>query len=118
MIDISLLKGIGLIVFATLVGSLGALFFKLTSNKVHRTFSSWLKTSSFYFGFLFYGISALIFVYALRFGDLSTLYPVAGLSYIWVSLLSIKYLNEKMSIYRWVGIFSILLGIVFIGFGS
>ena len=114
----NLLFGMAIMTIATLVGSSGALFFKLTSSKVEKNIFKLLKVPSLYFGFLFYGLSALIFVYGLRFGDLSALYPVAGLSYVWVSLLSVKFLKEKMNGYKWLGIGLILLGVAFIGFGA
>ena len=114
----SILFGIGMVSIATLIGSIGAILFKLSSSHLHRNIFGILKKPIFYFGILLYGLSALIFVYALKFGDLSTLYPVVGLSYIWVSLLSIKYLGEKMNNYKWFGIFLIILGVIFIGIGS
>ena len=114
----NLLLGMFIIFFATIVGSLGALCFKLTSNNARKNILCLLKEPTFHMGFFCYGLASLIYVFALRFGDLSSLYPVAGLSYIWVSLLSVKFLNEKMNGYKWVGIFLILLGVVFIGVGS
>ena len=112
------LIGMGIVAFGTLIGSVGALLFKLASANVNRNPLSLLKNSRIYGGTLLYGLSALIFVYALRFGDLSALYPVAGLSYVWISLLSIKFLGEKMNGYRWTGISLIIFGVVFIGLGA
>ena len=77
-----------------------------------------MKNVGFYSGAILYGLSALIFVYGLKFGELSALYPVVALSYIWVSLLSIKLLGEKMNGYRWLGIFLILVAVVFVGIGG
>ena len=64
-------------------------------------------------GLILNGISALTYVYALKFGDLSVLYPVAGLSYIWISIISMKYLGEKMNGYKWLGVSLIVLGVVY-----
>jgi len=114
----NLLLGMSIVALATLVGSSGALFFKLTSSKIEKNLFKLLKVPSLYLGFLFYGLSALLFVYGLRYGDLSALYPVAGLSYVWVSLLSVKFLNEKMNGYKWLGVCLILLGVIFIGLGA
>ncbi len=114
----NLFLGIGLVTLATLIGSVGALFFKYVSEHVHRNFLTLFKEPSLYIGLFFYGISVPIFVFALKFGDLSTLYPVAGLSYVWISLLSIKFLKEKMNDLKWFGIILILLGVVLIGLGA
>jgi len=116
--DPGLLFGMGITALATIMGSIGALLFKKSSNHLGGGIFTLLKKPAFYIGFILYGLSALMFVYALRFGDLSALYPVGGLNYIWVSLLSIKYLGESMNKYKWLGVFLIILGVVFIGVGS
>ncbi|MEW5896858.1 MAG: EamA family transporter [Nanoarchaeota archaeon] len=110
--------GMGLVALATVIGSFGALLLKIASAKVTRNPLSFLKIGKIYGGIFLYGISALIFIYALRFGELSVLYPLAGLSYIWTSLLSIKFLNEEINLYKWLGIFLIILGVIFIGLGA
>jgi uncharacterized membrane protein len=103
---------------STLVGAFGALFFKYSSSHVNNGMFFLFKKPALYFGFLLYGLSALIFVYTLRFGDLSALYPLAGLSYVWVSFLSIWFLKEKMNEIKWFGIILILVGVVLIGMGA
>jgi uncharacterized membrane protein len=113
-----LVTGILLTVFSTLIGSVGALSLKFASKYVHRNPLKVLKRPILYIGIGFYGISALIFVFALKFGDLSALYPVAALSYIWISLLSMKFLKEKMNDVKWFGILLILIGVVLIGLGA
>jgi len=60
----------------------------------------------------------MIFIPALRGGDLSVLYPFVSLSYIWVMLLSIKMLGEKMTKLKWLGILLIISGVSLIGLGS
>jgi multidrug transporter EmrE-like cation transporter len=111
----NLLLGIGLVILDTLIGSVGALFFKYASKHVHKNFLTLFKEPSLYVGVFFYGLSIPVFVFALKFGDLSTLYPVVGLSYVWISLLSIKFLKEKMNDIKWFGILLILVGVGLIG---
>jgi uncharacterized membrane protein len=60
----------------------------------------------------------LLFIPALKGGDLSVLYPFVALAYIWVSLLSVKFLGEKMNKFKWLGIALIIIGVSFIGIGS
>jgi drug/metabolite transporter (DMT)-like permease len=50
--------------------------------------------------------------------DLSVAIPVCSFSYILVPLISIILLNEKVGILRWVGIFFILTGIIFVSISS
>ena len=57
-------------------------------------------------------IGALLMVFALKNGELSILYPFLALSYIWVSLLSTKFLPvpEHMNVMKWIGVFIINSG--------
>lgn len=113
-----LFLGIGLITLATLVGSAGALFFKDASRHARKSLSALLKKPALYLGFLFYGSSALLYTFALGFGELSALYPVAGLSYVWISLLSVRFLKERMNELKWFGICLILVGVAFVGLSA
>jgi len=69
-------------------------------------------------GFLAYGLAAVLFVIALRLGDLSLLYPVWSLSFVWITLVSVFFLGETVSVQNWLGIALIIAGISFIGFGA
>jgi drug/metabolite transporter (DMT)-like permease len=65
-----------------------------------------------------YAIGTALFIPALKGGELSVLYPIVALTYIWVSFLSVKFLGEKMNKLKWLGIALIILGVSFIGLGS
>lgn len=69
-----------------------------------------------YLGLGLYGLSYVIFIPVLREGDLSLYYPLLSLSYIWVALLSMKFLKENMKTINWIGIFLIILGITILSF--
>ena len=62
-----------------------------------------------------FGIGILAYIIALRNGELSVIYPLTSLSYVWVSLYSVRFLGEKMSKFKWVGIALIVVGVVLIG---
>ena len=61
-----------------------------------------------------YGSSALLFVWALKHGKLSVLYPLIGTSYIWVSLFATRFLGESLSVFQWLGIVLIVSGIALV----
>lgn len=63
-------------------------------------------------GILFYGLGGLIMIFALRSGEVTILFPIMTSSYIWVSLGSLIFLDETISIARWGGIILIVLGIM------
>jgi len=50
--------------------------------------------------------------------DLSVAVPIASFSYILVPLTSVVYLHEKISMLRWLGIFFILIGVIFVSLSS
>ena len=50
--------------------------------------------------------------------DLSVAVPVASFSYVAVPMVSIFFLKEHIPILRWVGIFFILLGVIFVSISS
>lgn len=71
-----------------------------------------------FIGFVLYGTFAVMFVYANKAGELSTLYPILATSYIWVSLLAMYFFNETMSLLKWAGIAAVIIGVAFVGIGS
>ena len=102
---------IGLVVFAALIGSVGSLYLKKASKHFKFSFRG-LFNFELIFGIFMYFLATLIFIAALRKGNLNVLYPITSVSYIWVSLLSIKFLKEKMNYVKWAGIFLIILGVI------
>jgi len=62
-----------------------------------------------------YGLATLIYIPALRGGDLSVLYPIISLSFVAVSLLSVWLLKERMNLLKWIGIVLIIAGVSLIG---
>ena len=107
-----------LVVVAGIIGAFGALYFKKGSVTIHRNIISFLTNKYLYLGASLYVISTIFFVPALKFGDLSLVYPLTSLTYVWVTLLSSKFLGEKINKYKIVGIILILAGIASIGIGS
>jgi drug/metabolite transporter (DMT)-like permease len=50
--------------------------------------------------------------------DLSVAVPIASFSYIFVPLVSIVFLGERITLLRWVGILFILAGVIFVSLSS
>jgi multidrug transporter EmrE-like cation transporter len=69
-------------------------------------------------GFSMYGVSMVLLVLALRHGELSLLYPVFALTYVWVSVLSVLILHESMNVFKIAGIATIVGGIAVLGRGQ
>ncbi len=65
-----------------------------------------------------YGISTIIFIPTLKYGQLSVLYPLVATSYMWTTLVAVKFLGEKMNRFKWIGIILIIIGVSLIGMGA
>ncbi|HLD04197.1 MAG TPA: EamA family transporter [Candidatus Nanoarchaeia archaeon] len=104
--------------FCTLLTSLGQLLLKWGSSKLELSF--WALVTNYYLigGCIVYGVGAILLIVALKYGELSTLYPLIALSFVWVGLLSIYLLHEEVTLLNWMGIVSILGGVSSIGWGA
>lgn len=110
------LFAIGLVLIGTLIGSIGTLLFKKGADKFN--FIELLQSKLFWIGLIFYGFSVILYVVALRMGELSVIYPFVSTSYIWTMLFSVKLLGEKMNKWKWISLGGIIIGVVLVGLGS
>ena len=62
-----------------------------------------------------YGLSAILYMVALSHIDLSVAYPVAGLSYLIITLIAWGFLGEHVPPLRWIGVLVILAGVLLVG---
>ncbi len=112
------LWAIGLVVLATFIGAFGPILLKKASAKSLSKISSLATNYHLFGGVSLYAVGTVLFIPALKGGELSVLYPFVALTYVWVSLLSVKFLGEKMNRFKWLGIASIIIGVSLIGVGS
>ena len=109
---------IGLVVFSTLITATAQMFYKIAANNITLSLASITSNLHLFVGMFLYGIAAIILILALKYGELSVLYPIISLSFVWVNILSMKFLAESLSALKWTGIVFIIIGVSFIGFGS
>jgi len=100
----------------SIVGALGALFFKMGSAKFSLSVSGLFKNKNLLTGVVLYAIATVVFVFALKGGELSILYPFISTGYIWTVIFSVRFLGEGMNRYKWLGIALIIIGVSVIGF--
>ncbi|GEM_PF-128900 len=112
------ISAILLVLLCTVFTSIGQVLFKTGSKNLALNLHLLITNYPLILGLLSYAIGAFILIVALKKGELSVLYPFISMSFVWVSFLSVKYLSEHMSAFKWAGIFVIFLGISCIGFGS
>ena len=107
-----------LVLFTTLLTSSAQLLWKKGSATLTFNIVGVLANNYIMGGILLYVIGGILIIVAFRGGEVSVLYPIIATSYIWVSFLSIRFLGESMNFFKWLGIFSIISGIILIGYGS
>lgn len=66
-------------------------------------------------GVLAYGLEIFLYTFVLHLLDVGTAFPMGGLCFVGVAVLSRLFLGESLSRVRWLGIFCILAGTVFLG---
>lgn len=109
-----------LVFLCTLVGAAAQIFIKQGASAVTRpgfigAVVSMLTDPPLFFGYCLYGFNTILMVLALRDGELSIIYPVIALTYVWVTLLSVWVFHEPMNIFKAVGIAIIVGGVAMIG---
>ncbi|MEA2037768.1 MAG: hypothetical protein U9O94_09740, partial [Nanoarchaeota archaeon] len=82
---------------ASFLGSFGPILLKKASDNISIKIKSIIKNYYLMGGFALYAVGTVLFIPALRGGELSVLYPLVSTTYIWVSLWSTKFLGEKMN---------------------
>lgn len=107
-----------LVAFCTLLTAGGQLLFKLGLNRFEMSFFGLITNYPLILGFIFYGLGAVLLVIALKYGELSVLYPVVALSFVWVAILSSTFLGESIGGVKIMGIVGIIIGVSLIGRGA
>ena len=74
-------------------------------------------------GFLWIGLLTVVAVFiiwsmVLSKIDLSVAVPIASFSFILVPAVSVIFLHEQITALRWLGVFFVLAGVVFVSFSS
>jgi len=113
-----LLLSITLVNIGNIFGALGSMYIKKGADKFKLSVRSIIRNKEIILGLVLYGIATIIFIPALKFAELSIVFPFVALTYVWIIFFSIKFLKEKMNSYKWIGIILIIIGVIFIGLGS
>ena len=100
-----------LTVFSTLVNTFGSYYLKKGADKFNFSIRDQLTNYHLSFGILFFAVSTVFYLVALSNYNLSVIYPISSLSYVWVTMVSSRYLNEEISKYRCAGLTLIVVGV-------
>jgi uncharacterized membrane protein len=95
---------------------LGFYYFKKASKKFNISIKG-LMNLNLIKGVISFISGVCLYIIALKFGNLSYLYPLAATQYIWIILFG-KLLGEKITRNKVIGIVLIVIGIGLIGLNS
>jgi drug/metabolite transporter (DMT)-like permease len=113
-------RSVLLVVIFTLVSATAQTFIKSGANRLTQnlTLESLITNVPLIAGMTLYGIGAALMVLALRHGELSVLWPIISLSYVWVAIISVLFFHEALNPLRITGICVIMAGVAVLGKGS
>lgn len=102
-----------LLVFcASFVGSFGAVFLKLGAGRLHRDWRTLLTNWRLGAGVAMYLLSFVFYYLGLKQGELSVLYPMVSLGYLWTMVWSKMFFQEEISRRKIGGVALILVGVI------
>jgi drug/metabolite transporter (DMT)-like permease len=119
-------ESITLVVFCTFISAGAQILFKMGANQFKSVdtaailASPWIVLENFALigGLALYGLFTLLFIFALRDGELSVVYPVITLNYVWVMFLSVVLFHEALNPFKLCGVTAIMLGVMILGKGG
>ncbi len=116
-------QAVWIILCCTLLVAVAQLLIKTGANRLDHpglmaTLVGIFTIPPLFAGYCLYGIFAVLMVYALRHGELSILYPLIALGYVWVAILSVLVFHETMNAMKLAGIAIIVAGVAVLGWGG
>ncbi len=111
-------RAVILVCCCTVTGAAAQILMKV--GMTHFQPDAWAILTNFRLlaGYALYGLNTLLMVLALRDGELSMLYPIIALTYVWVTLLSYTLLREPPNAFKNIGIVTIMIGVAVLGRGG
>jgi len=108
-----------LVLLSTFITSGGQIFLKTGASRLDWNIVSQLANTPLLAGFFLYAIGSVMLIMALKYNELSLLYPIYSLNFVWVSIMSPYFFeSDSMNAVKWLGVLVIILGVSCVGIGS
>ena len=114
------LSSMAWVMSGSFIGSFGAVFLKAGAKRLQReglirsALSNWRLGA----GVFAYLVSAIFFLFGVRNGELSILYPLVAFGYVWTMFWSRLFFGEPLTRTKFVALGLIILGIAVLGLGN
>ncbi|NTV22949.1 MAG: hypothetical protein HGA85_01050 [Nanoarchaeota archaeon] len=112
-----MVKSLYLILGCSVSNAIGQLLLKIGAKGIVLSLDI-IKNYYLIAGLILYAASAVAMILALRTSDLSTVYPLTALGYVWVAFLSFFFFKDTLSFTNVLGICMIVCGSFFIAKGD
>jgi multidrug transporter EmrE-like cation transporter len=117
------MQSVGLVFVQTLFGAAAQILMKTGTTSVEgggiMAFAAALFTNLHLFGgYALYGLSTVLLTLALRDGELSRLYPIISLTFVWVTILSSIIFREAITPHKLIAVSVIVAGVAVLGAAS
>ena len=98
----------------TWISAYASLFLKKGSLKFSRNNLLGIINMNITIGIFLYLIGTISYLLLLKGNELSTIYPLSALTYIWVLFISSYHLSEELNKFKILGMSLIIFGVLFI----
>jgi multidrug transporter EmrE-like cation transporter len=112
-------QSVMLVFVCTILGAAAQILMKMGSARMeHFDVAQVFTNLPLFIGYALYGINTVLLMFALRDGELSKLYPIIALTYVWVTVLSMYFFHEALTFWKGAGIAIIVAGVSVLGRSS
>jgi drug/metabolite transporter (DMT)-like permease len=107
-----------LVLAASFIGSFGAVFLKAGAAKLRGGIRHFLWNHRLATGVTLFLVSTVFYLRGIRHGELTVLYPMVSLGYVWTLFWSRLFFKEALTRTKFLGLGFILGGIVLLALGN
>jgi drug/metabolite transporter (DMT)-like permease len=113
-------RAVWLVVFCTFIVAVAQILMKSGADyaKVHPGPIGIVTNPVLVVGYGLYAVVTVLIVVAFKDGELSVLYPILSLSYLWVAVLSFFIFHDTLNAYKLIGVSVIMCGVAVLGRGT
>ena len=113
-------RAVWLVVFCTFVVAVAQILMKSGADyaKAHPGLIGIVTNPVLVVGYGLYAVVTVLIVVAFKDGELSVLYPILSLSYLWVTVLSFFIFHDTLNAYKLIGVTVIMCGVAVLGRGT
>jgi len=107
-----------LVLVGSFLGSFGAVFLKLGAEHIKGSLARIFSNYWLGIGICFYLLSSVFYMMGVSQGQLTVLYPMVSLGYIWAIVWARLFFKEPFTLAKISGLAMIICGVSLISFGN